>query len=89
MTFDTILILYHFFIVVYFFRPSSPDMLYKHDMISSTRVASAIFIPQTSNMQGRQLPTNSKLYFINCKHQLLCLSEVDSTQTTQKNKVML
>ena len=78
-----------FFILVYFFRPSSPDMLYKHEMISSARVANAVFIPQTSNVQGRQLPTNSKLYFINCKHQLVCLSEVDSTQTTQKNKVML
>lgn len=74
---------------MYFFRPSSPDMLYRHEMISSARVVSAVFIPQTSNVQGRQLPTNSKLYFINCKHQLLCLSEVNSTQTTQKNKVML
>ncbi|CAC5376728.1 NAN1 [Mytilus coruscus] len=73
---------------VYYFRPSSPDILYHQNTISSSGVASAIFIPQhqgrhsqTAHEKGRQLPTKSKLYFINSDHQLLCLSEVDTAAT--------
>ncbi|CAG2256396.1 unnamed protein product [Mytilus edulis] len=76
---------------VYFFRPSSPDILYHQNTISSSKVASAVFIPQHQGRQsltalekGRQLPTKSKLYFINSDHQLLCLSEVDTAVTAPK-----
>ena len=69
--------LFVYYIPVYVFKPSSPDIIYSKPSISISKVTCAIFLPRKkkSSTKGTQLEwqTSSQFYFFNEEQELLSI----------------